>query len=191
MKKKHDFDEVYDSQKLFRLVLEAMSNPTRIVNIKELADKMFGEEAEFLALALTLLDNEVSFNTCENEILSDNIVSFTLSNREKIENADFVFVSDVSELELVISNAKCGTLENPQKSATIIVKCSDENDVVIRLHGPGIKDTVDFKTCKVVKHALDIRDNQFYEYPQGLDFIFVSDTGAMFSIPRLIVKGVL
>ncbi|NCC67332.1 MAG: hypothetical protein EOM14_03920, partial [Clostridia bacterium] len=31
--KKYIFDEVFDSQKVYRLLLDAMSNPTRIVSI--------------------------------------------------------------------------------------------------------------------------------------------------------------
>ena len=35
MKTLHQFDEVFDTQAVFRKVLEAMSNPTRTVSVAE------------------------------------------------------------------------------------------------------------------------------------------------------------
>lgn len=191
MKKIHNFDQVYDSQKLFRLLLEAMSNPTRRVNIKEFAEKMYGENAEFLALAMTLLDNEVTFSTCENQEISDEIVSLTLSNREQSDLADFIFVSDSSLLSEVIETAKAGTLKDPQKSATIIVKDDGSEVVSLHLSGPGIKESVRFLTSGLVEKAIEIRDNNYFEYPQGLDLIFVTNDSELFAIPRLTKKEVL
>jgi alpha-D-ribose 1-methylphosphonate 5-triphosphate synthase subunit PhnH len=39
---------------------------------------------------------------------------------------------------------------------------------------------------QAVKDAITIRDAQNYEYPQGIDMIFVSGNGELFSIPRLV-----
>ena len=164
LSKKHNFDLVFDSQKVFRLILEAMSNPGKVVFIKEYADKMNGEYPEILAIAMTLLDNEVSFNTCGNDSLSDEIASLTLAKRETIENADFVFVHDLNDMKYSIENAKCGTLSDPHKSAVLIIL--NENG-------------------QTVNDAVSLRDAQNYEYPQGIDMIFVSSNGELFSIPSL------
>ena len=64
MKKLHSFDEVFDGQKVFRKVLEAMSNPGRRVFIAEQSEKMYSDGKVFLAIGMTLLDNEVTFATC-------------------------------------------------------------------------------------------------------------------------------
>lgn len=37
--KKHRFDTVFDNQKVFRLLLEAMSNPLRSVSMREFAEQ--------------------------------------------------------------------------------------------------------------------------------------------------------
>jgi len=184
--KKHNFDIMFDSQKVFRLILEAMSNPTRIVNIKEYADKLYGDYPVFLAVAMTLLDNEVSFNTCENRYLSDEIVSLTLSRREKIDSADFIFVCDEKDIKKVIENAKCGTLADPHKSATVIIQ--NDGDLVHRLKfsGPGINGRIEIQSTQIVKDAIILRDTQYYEYPQGIDLIFISSDCDLFAIPRLI-----
>jgi alpha-D-ribose 1-methylphosphonate 5-triphosphate synthase subunit PhnH len=185
MKKIHTFDEVYDSQRLFRLILTALSNPTRTVNIKEFSNKLFGKSPEFLAVALTLLDNEVSFYTNEDKELARDIVLLTLSKIEKINNADYLFVTDITKLQNSVQNSKCGTLRDPHKSATLIIRIDDKKDTDLTLYGAGIDKTISFKTSAAVKAALDIRDSQFYEYPQGVDLIFVTDDGDLFAIPRL------
>ncbi len=188
--RKHNFHEVFDSQGVFRLILEAMSNPGRVVSIKFHADKLFGNNPFMLALAMTLLDTEVSFNTCENRELSDEIVSLTLSRREQLSDADFVFVCNQDNLSDVISNAKCGTLSDPHKSATLIVQNGGKDVYPMCIHGPGIDGKQTVFVSELVKQALQLRDNQCYEYPQGIDYLFINDAGEMFAIPRLIRQEV-
>ena len=184
--KKHSFDIVFNSQKVFRLILEAMSNPTKTVNIKEHAEKLFGDHPALLAVAMTLLDNEVSFNTCENRELSDEIASLTLAGREQIENADFIFVCNSDDINDVIENAKCGTLADPQKSTTVIIQNDGEPDCRMTLFGPGIDGQIEVEVSQMVKDTIMLRDAQNYEYPQGIDLIFISSDGELFAIPRLI-----
>ena len=185
LSKKHNFDIVFDSQKVFRLVLEAMSNPSRIVSIKECADKLFGNRAAFLALAMTLLDNEVSFSACDNQPLSNDIASLTLAKRDEVNAADFVFVDNPKDMETVIENVKCGTLDEPHKSATIVILNDDVPVNPLTLWGPGIYGRIDINTSTTVKNAIKLRDAQHYEYPQGIDLLFVTSSGDLFAIPRL------
>ncbi|MCL2519345.1 MAG: phosphonate C-P lyase system protein PhnH [Oscillospiraceae bacterium] len=175
--KKHNFDVVFDSQKIFRLILEAMSNPTRIVNISK-----YGDDSVFLTVAMTLLDNEVSFNTCGNETLSEEISSLTLAKRESLEYADFIFASDINCIE----NVKCGTLADPHKSATVIIRNDGEPACQLTFEGPGINDRAMVQVTQIVYDAVTLRDAQNYEYPQGIDLIFVSGAGELFAIPRLV-----
>lgn len=190
MKKIHDFDEVQDSQKMFRLILKAMANPLKVVNIKEQATKLFGEHKDFLAVAMTLLDNEVSFNTCEHRKLSEDIVSLTLAKREIVSKADYIFVAKPSSLPEVIANAKGGTLRDPHNSATVIVKISPEQTTKITMSGAGINRQISIHTDKIVLEAINNRDSRFFEYPEGLDFIFLDEQFNLFAIPRLTKKEV-
>ncbi|HWQ78658.1 MAG TPA: phosphonate C-P lyase system protein PhnH [Anaerovoracaceae bacterium] len=213
MKRIHSFDEVFDAQKVFRLILTAVANPARIVNIKPFADKLYGDEPGMLAIAMTLLDNEVSFHVCGSGGLSEDIISLTLSKQENPEQADYIFITEPGILEAAIKTAKCGSLQDPHKSATLIIKaegnrggnhlpgqgaCGETGDrddedkfCVLRLTGPGIGETAELSASEPVRTALDIRDGQFYEYPQGIDMIFVSEDGSLFAVPRLIRKEVL
>ncbi|MCL2807985.1 MAG: phosphonate C-P lyase system protein PhnH [Coriobacteriia bacterium] len=192
LSKKHDFDVVFDSQKVFRLVLEALSHPAREVSILECARRFGGKHSALLALALTLLDNEVSFNTCENHQLSDDIAALTLAHRSTVDKADFIFVCNLDDLKDVIEHAKCGTLENPHQSATIVILDEQGNDVPAHrlcLVGPGIDVSRTVTASPALKQALILRDAQHYEYPQGIDLLFVSGKGELYAIPRLVRQG--
>ena len=187
LSRKHSFHAVFDSQSVFRLTLEAVSNPTRIVSIKPYADKLFGDSTAMLALAMTLLDNETGFNVWGNQTLAQDIVSLTLAKESEIDAADFVFVCDAAALDQVLQCVKCGTLADPHRSATVIVQDDGATDCSLTLYGPGIDGRVSVGASPTVQTALRLRDAQYYEYPQGVDFIFVTVGGALFAIPRQVL----
>lgn len=182
---KHNFNTVFDSQKVYRYILNAMAHPTSIVNINEYASKLYGKYPEFLAVAMTLLDNEVSFFTCEDRLLAEEIASLTLAENGRLHDADFIFVIEPEHLEDVIRNAKCGTLTDPHKSAVIVVRNDKEPKHRLRFVGPGIDGCTELDASEVVKHAVELRDLQSYEYPQGIDLLFLSSEGELSAIPRL------
>lgn len=188
MKKMHSFDEVFDGQKVYRILLEVISNPGRMLTIREYTKKFSGSNATFLTLAMTLLDNEVTFSACGDKGLADEISLLTLSGEAALEKADFIFVEEPQILESVFEKAKSGTLENPQNSATIIIKIKDEKEISMNLFGAGIDGMKQIFVENTVKKVMDLRDAQEYEYPQGVDVIFVSDSGMIFSIPRLVLR---
>jgi alpha-D-ribose 1-methylphosphonate 5-triphosphate synthase subunit PhnH len=185
LSKKHSFDTVFDGQKVFRLILEAVSNPSRVVNIGECAAKLFGGRPMFLAVAMTLFDNEVSFNTCDDDALSDEIVSLTLARKDEIASADFVFVSYPGDIKNTMESIKFGTLSDPHKNATAVILNGDAPACRVKLHGPGIDGHAVVHVSQTVKNAVALRDARNYEYPQGIDMLFVSDNGELLAIPRL------
>ncbi|MFA5657876.1 MAG: phosphonate C-P lyase system protein PhnH [Oscillospiraceae bacterium] len=188
MKKIHTFDEVHDSQRTFRLILEAMSNPLKIVNIKKYADKLFGSEKSFLAVAMTLLDNEVSFFTFDNEELDGNIISLTLSEKTTCENADFIFAGKEEAMLEAVRTAKCGTHIDPHKSATVISRIKSGGNYPLKMSGPGIDGCITLNTDKTVDAAICQRDKMCFEYPQGIDMLFIDDDDKLFAVPRLVKR---
>ena len=183
LSRKHSFDLIFHSQQVFRLILEAMSNPTRVVNIKKYADRLFGECPALLTVAVTLLDNEASFNTCGSGF-TDDIVSLTFAKPEKAEVADFIFVRAWNDIRSAVESAKCGTLSDPHKSAMVVIQNDDVAYASLALCGPGIEGVADVLVTKTVEDAIILRDAQHYEYPQGIDLIFVSGDGELLAIPR-------
>lgn len=188
MKKIHDFDEVFDGQKMFRIILEAISNPGRMLSIDEFAQKMYGENKAFLAIAMTLLDNEVGFHAFANEELAKNISLLTLSKEVALEKADFVFVENEADLEQAFCKVKEGTLVDPHKSATLIIKVLNEKNKEITIYGAGIDKQLSIQVADMVVKAMRLRDMQNYEYPQGVDMMFVTEDMEIFCIPRLVLK---
>ncbi len=188
MKELYSFDEVFDSQAVYRKLLEAMANPCRILSIKQQAEKMYGEDAPFLAIAMTLLDNEITFNTCGNTMLAKDVALLTMAQNTDTDKADFIFVSEYGELDYVFERAKIGTLADPQRSATLLIKDNGEASKKVSMYGAGIDGTAEVLLSETAVKAIGIRDAQNYEYPQGVDMIFVSGKGNIFCIPRLVMK---
>ncbi len=185
MKLVHEFDEVHDSQQMFRKILKALSNPLVKVDISKEVAKVSGNYPRQLSVALTLLDNEVTFCTFANKELDADILSFTLSKKTTCDKADFIFANNKGEFLQAIESAKCGTLLNPHKSATIIVKIPSTKEYTLKMYGAGIKDTISLRTSKQVEELIKKRDEMYFEYPTGLDFIFINDKNELFAIPRL------
>lgn len=184
MKKLHDFDEVFDSQRAFRLILDAMANPTRRVSLAACAERFHAGDKPLLAIGMTLLDNEVSFHAVGDEALEAELRSLTLARSASLEKADFVFVKTVGDVEATIPFVKYGTLRDPHLSATVVVLDGGAGDHPMQLHGPGIDGVATFSASDAAYAALCARDRQCYEYPQGIDLIFITGDGELYAIPR-------
>lgn len=184
--RKHSFDPVYDAQIIYRLLLKAAANPTRIVNIKPYADKLYGEYPALLALAFTLLDSAVGFCVCENPALSDDIACLTRSEAVSAHRADYLFITDPACLEDAIHRAKCGTPEDPHRSATLIIFDPNPASREIQFVGPGIDGTSALPVSDTVRFAVRLRYAQYHEYPRGIDLVFVSGDGDLLVLPRLV-----
>lgn len=188
MKQLHQFDEVFDSQKTFRILLEAMANPFRELSIQEAAEKMYGDYPQLLAVAMTLLDNEVSYHVCGDVELAEQIKLLTHAEETGVAKADYIFITDSSKLAQAVAEAKTGTLENPHKGATLVVENDDTQAIDAEFYGPGIKDTAKVTITGLMEQAVKLRNEQEYEYPQGIDYIFVTKAGSIRCIPRLVMR---
>ena len=188
MKTLHQFDEVFDTQAVFRKLLEAMSNPARTVSVAEQKEKLFGDYRALLALGMTLLDNEVTFSACKDEAFRKDLQLVTLAQEALVPEADYLFVTDSRKLSTILVQAKCGTLVDPHKSATLLIRDNTEKTESCTLYGPGIDGETELCCSETVCQALRLREQQAYEYPMGVDLIFVTDSGDITCIPRLVKR---
>lgn len=187
MKQLHTFDEVFDSQKAFRGLLEAMANPGRTFDISLQKAKLFGDEPAMLVLAMTLLDASVSFCAPENPDLTEQILLLTHARPVSAETADYLFISDGEQLSSMIQKAKDGTLENPHTSATVIVNVSDNKEgQPVYISGPGVAGRMEINVAEDIAEAVALRDKQEYEYPKGIDYIFLLPESQVLCVPRLV-----
>lgn len=187
MKQLHTFDEVFDSQKVFRRLLEAMANPGRRCSIRHQREKLFGDAPDMLAIAMTLLDAGVCFCAPENPALTEQIILLTHAKPVSSEQADYLFVSSADQLSAIVKSAKSGTLENPHNSATIVVQIPDgQMEQEILLSGPGVNGQMAVTAPAVIAQAVRLRNTQEYEYPEGIDYIFLLPESEILCIPRLV-----
>lgn len=188
MNKLYQFDEVFDTQRVYRKLLKAMSYPGEQVSIAEEREKLFGNYPALLAAAMTLLDNEVTFAAMGNNELSHDIRLVTLSQETDPDKADYLFVTKAEQLSDAFEFAKCGTLTDPHTSATIIIRDDEAPCGTIYLSGPGINGVREYACSALICEAIAARDKQVYEYPQGVDMIFISDSGRLTAVPRLVKR---
>lgn len=187
MKQLHTFDEVKDSQKVFRRLLDAMANPGRVCEIGEQSAKLFGKNPNQLALAMTLLDGSVSFCAPGNPELEEQIVLLTHAKKKEAAEADYLFAAARDGLGELIGQVREGTLEDPHTSATLILSVeSTAADACVELSGPGVDGTLSMKVPAEVLHAISLRDQQEYEFPKGTDDIFVLPGSRILCIPRMV-----
>lgn len=190
MQSVYAFDFVFDSQSVFRSLLQAMANPGRIESIRREAETFTEDYGTLLALGCTLLDNEEKMFVEKNPILAESLHNLTLCREGVLEVADYVFLSSEmndGSLAAVFDKVKHGTYADPQCSATLLVYCESVagTDVMV-LSGPGIDGTLTVGVSPYVKKTIALRDAAQMEYPLGVEVVFCDASGAIMAVPRLV-----
>jgi alpha-D-ribose 1-methylphosphonate 5-triphosphate synthase subunit PhnH len=180
-------DIVQDSQHVFRRVLEATSNPGRIVEIDARPQAPEPMAVATAAVALTLCDFETP--VWLDEILRQQSIEQHLrfhagcplvSEQEKAALAFFGAPASLTSLE----GFAIGTDEYPDRSATLVLQVYQLGQgPAVRLEGPGIESTVEVRVAGLPPEFWSwARDNHTL-FPLGLDFLFTCGNKLM-AIPR-------
>ena len=187
MKGKHSFDMVAGTQEVFRLLLDALANPGRPVNLSTQVCQ-FTANGQWLAPALTLLDNDCSFYWDGDPAVGEEIHFLSGAVQVSPEKADFIFLSSSSAINdtvKIIPQAKCGTHLDPHDSAMIIIATGGNTDVSLVLKGPGVPlDGRNVKVSTTEAAWINARDAQKYEYPCGVEIIFLREDNTLLAITR-------
>ena len=185
----YQFDFVYDGQKIFRELLNAIANPGTVKNISNEVAKFQQMYAPLLAMGCTLLDNEEKMYVEKNPNLAAELHNLTLCGETELNQADYIFLSselNYSSMEEVLRHAKQGTYVDPHKSATIILLCGNINGTEqLNLCGPGVKDVKTVWVSPYIKKVIALRNSLQIEYPLGVDLVFTDSSGNLLGIPRL------
>ncbi|MCL4476195.1 MAG: phosphonate C-P lyase system protein PhnH [Nitrospirae bacterium] len=186
-------NEAFITQKIFRVLLQAMSHPERVYNIGDfISDSPIHPftHSPLMLVLQTLLDHEVGFCVIgkEKEYLETNISELTRCPVKGISDADFIIVSD-GESNGEICKAKRGSLEYPDTGATVIyaVECLNDRDngkPVALLRGSGIKDYITIAVRGLGKNELFHIKEINSEFPLGIDCIFIDSANRIMCIPR-------
>lgn len=187
-----NYNEVFDSQKIFRKILDSMARPGKINNLIDLQispPQQLNRSSALIGFAL--LNSDVSFfsvnNSNEvNEYLKVNTSSIPSTS---VEDADFVFISGKSMSE-IIGNIKKGELEFPEDSATLIIdvdkieKSPIDQSCELILKGPGVKSEEILYIKGITDEIFQEIKNANSEYPLGIDVILSDVDGNIICIPR-------
>ena len=191
---KHNFDITKGSQEVFRLLMDALANPARPVNLNDQISQ-FVSNGKWLAPALTLLDNETGFFWDGPSELEEEIHFLTGAMQVPPESADFIFLSssyvntepEAARLfaERIISCVKAGTHRDPHDSVMIFIASSGKTDISISVSGPGVppegrKAQISAAEAEWIK----ARDKQQFEYPRGVELVFIRDDNSFLAITR-------
>jgi alpha-D-ribose 1-methylphosphonate 5-triphosphate synthase subunit PhnH len=189
VKAKHSFDMVAGTQEVFRLLLDALANPGRSVDLSAQICQ-FSYDGKWLAPALTLLDNETAFYWDGSPELGEEIRFLSGAAQVPLEKADFVFLSSLSaktasEAAKVLCQVKNGTHRDPHDSALIFTAAGGKADQSVALKGPGIPPGGRNVLVSAEEAAwITARDAQGFEYPRGVEIIFLREDNSFLAITR-------
>lgn len=185
-------DLVHDIQRAYRKLIDSLSMPGTIADLSaeaEMLERDGGCLQSTLVLALMLLDTEVTFKVFSaRESEAAHLFSrLTYARQAEAEDADFIFVlGDAAPGDLLraLKSAKIGDLEDPHRSATLIIETDGLSDgPKLRLTGPGIRT---FAAVELFEEEgwVEVRKKRNAEYPMGLDLIFVDSHHRLLALPR-------
>ncbi len=168
------------TQVVFRGVLEALSRPGRPVELPVAACQSLappaGASPALAALALTLLDGEVSLWTAAS--FSDPLLRAWLSFHTGVgwagraAEARFV-LARAADLDAALWNALGrGSDEQPQDGATLIVDVDAfDQGPALSLSGPGIESRQPLRVAGVAPEVWALRRQDQAAYPLGVDLL--------------------
>jgi phosphonate C-P lyase system protein PhnH len=186
--RKHAFDTVHGAQEVFRLLLEALANPGRALNIRPWADQFAGA-GQWLAPALTLLDGGTGFFWDGDPRTGEEIRFLTGARQVPLEAADFVFIQGgAAGPAEILARVKGGTHLDPHDSALLFIAAGDgRGEETVLLKGPGVPPEGRRLTLLPGEAAWRrAREDRGFEYPCGVELIFLREDGSLLALTRKI-----
>ena len=191
------FDPVFDSQAVFRALLDAMARPGLVVHLPVRDPRCPVPSCQPLAaMLLTLLDHEVTFAVAPEtghgdgvDALVSYLAAATGSRAVAVEEADFVVAPGAPPAGL-LRRLRRGSPAFPDESATllILVPALDPagNGPEVSLAGPGVRSggkTIVRLPGLTPADLVDLAEVNA-EPPLGIDLILVDAAGSLTGLPR-------
>lgn len=197
MQREVGFDEVFDSQATFRVLLDSLSRPGKVCQIPlcnyQAPPRGFCPPA--LSILKTLCDHRVSFSIGGAPARAEWIryLEVNLATPFKIvENADYVLF-DGGSYDAGFARMNRGSLEFPESSATAllcVMRISQDSDDTegpvcdLVLAGPGVKDKARLSVSGLDPAYAAERQKASRHFPLGVDLFLVDAEGRVVGIPR-------
>lgn len=158
----------------FRSSLEALSRPGKY----QVIHPVFG--SGLLAMASVLLFAEVSY-CYQGEKDFSIIEALSGSKQAPVEDADYIFL-DGPDTQ-TIQEAKPGTADRPENSATLICSCESSTQIRTKLSGPGINGSTT-TNLPVDEPFITALAEINCAFPMGIDIFLVVDNHKILGLPR-------
>jgi alpha-D-ribose 1-methylphosphonate 5-triphosphate synthase subunit PhnH len=196
MQRETAYDEVFDAQEHYRLLLDAMARPGTINVLPRMS--LTTPPAITSAAALVgfaLLNADVSFYADGEaaDIVTRYLVVNTAATPESPGNADFVFAQGTASAALV-ADMKKGTLPYPDEGATLVASVEalaseaqglgGKPYLALTLEGPGIKEKRTFFVSGLGSELIAGLQACNQEFPSGVDLILTDPGHRIACIPR-------
>jgi alpha-D-ribose 1-methylphosphonate 5-triphosphate synthase subunit PhnH len=177
---------IHHDHATFRIILQAMSHPGTTCQLP-IPESMSDEHAMLIRMLGCLMDNEVTFSIIGN--VNSNLAAalslHTGSAQADIEVSDFIIATRGTTIGQ-LSRIKRGTLEYPDKGATLVYLADEiaEEGGTAELSGPGINGIArPMFTGLAASELAGLREVNA-EYPLGVDAIVLDTFGRIACIPR-------
>jgi alpha-D-ribose 1-methylphosphonate 5-triphosphate synthase subunit PhnH len=180
-------DAVAQSQSVFRIAMEAMARPGRILGVRAGLKPPAPLNPTTAALLLTLCDFETT--VWLDAALTDTpgvagFVRFHTGARlvGAPGEAAYAVVSDARRM-LPLASLAQGTAEYPDRSATLIMQVAELNASGWRLEGPGIRGDQMFSASPLPDDFVQQARVNRGRFPRGVDTFFTTDK-ELAALPR-------
>ena len=176
-------DPVHDTQRVFRVMLEALSRPGVACGVPIAAADAPGN-AWLTSVLLTLLDHETSFAAAADRGTEEFVRARTNARVAPAATADFVLTDSDSLVPALIRSLKRGSLSYPDDSATLIVDVlPDAYRQSYRVAGPGIYAPHDVRLALLPEQCAALTEVDA-SYPCGIDVLLIDTAGDLIGLPR-------
>ena len=192
MQREIQYDEVFDAQKHYRILLDSMARPGKI-NLLSLPGLTppAGMHGAGVLTGFALLNADVGFAAFgpERDSITDYLILNTSGRPVGHALADFLFLPGEKEWS-EIKELKVGTLSYPEDSATLVIAVKEISPLPIAealsitLKGPGVEGEKKIYV-RGLHHSIP-ETLQFLnlEFPLGLDAILTDEEDRIVCIPR-------
>ena len=194
--KESKFDIVFDSQRVFKILMSSFAFPGRINKLPEI--HLSGIDQKYnpaIIPLLALLDLETSFNIVGDDIEEiERIIKYfeinTGAKYKDTKDTDYCLSINKSMGD-VFKLLNKGILEEPDKSTTLFyfiesISKTETNSFSIILSGPGIKDQETLSINGLSKAEIEEWLEDRANYPLGIDIFLIDKIGNITGLPRSI-----
>lgn len=177
-------DPVHDAQRAFRVALDALSRPGRILRLEHPIDGVELGAAQ-ARLLLTLTDESTSVWWQHGARTLPQWLRFHTGARTatRTEDADFAVVTQAADMPELARFAS-GTAAAPEHSCTLLIEVpSLTSGMRVQAHGPGIRDSIEIAAAGLPEGFWAEWQASHAAFPQGVDIFFTCGE-TLLGLPR-------